>query len=211
MLFFSCHLDGTAVCLAEPRGGWDISGVRSQGQSTRCRVLDAPDAGVGALVGGCLVVVLPVVSASLRVGVYGLSVGLPRTRVWGPLWAGVGTVLMLSCRYIPLLGGVASESMVSLFYAPDANAGTLMGGCLDVVVPAASLRSAPTRRSLRSLRSLPYDAGVGILEPVGGCLDVVVPAVSLPSASSCRSRRVGVDDLSIICRRWCWDHRGWLS
>lgn len=59
------------------RGVGHISGVRSQGQSTRCRVLDAPDAGVGALVGGCLVVVLPVVSASLRVGVYGLCVLRP--------------------------------------------------------------------------------------------------------------------------------------
>lgn len=107
--------------------------------------------------------------------------------------------MLLSCRYIPLLGGVASESMVSVFYAPDANVGTLMGGCLDVVVPAASLPLALMRRSLWSLCSLPHDAGVGILEPVGGCLDVVVPAVSLPSASSCRSRRVGVDHISILC------------
>lgn len=150
MLFFSCHLDGTAVCLAEPGGGWDISR-----------------------------------GSDLRVNRRDVECWMPLMRVLGLLWA---VVLLLSCRCIPLLGGVASESMVSVFYAPDANVGTLMGGCLDVVVPAASLPSALMRRSLWSLCSLPHDAGVGILEPVGGCLDVVVPAVSLPSASSCRSR-----------------------
>lgn len=45
-----------------PAGLGHISGIRSQGQPTRCRVLDDPDAGVGTLVGVCHIVFLSVVS-----------------------------------------------------------------------------------------------------------------------------------------------------
>lgn len=82
-------------CASQDPAGVGISGIRPQGQSTRCRVLDAPDAGVGTLVGGCLVVVLLVMffSSALSRRSLGSLCSLPPTRVLGNLWGGAGTLV----------------------------------------------------------------------------------------------------------------------
>lgn len=96
MLFFSCHLDGTAVCLVEPGGGWDIS----RGSDLRVNRRDVECWMTLMRVLGLLWVFVILFSCPLspfhrrcRVGVYSLSVGLPPTRVLGPLWTVVGGCL----------------------------------------------------------------------------------------------------------------------
>lgn len=83
-----------------------------------------------------------------RVGVYGLTVLYPRRGSWDPCGR-----LSRCCpaRGISSLDADASESMISLFPAPNAGVGTLVGGCLDgldVVLLASPFPSALSCQSL---------------------------------------------------------------